>query len=514
MKYFIVQGYWYLEQETGEFQHRIARPGEMVARHPEFLVRNVHVYHPLFAQLALSADLLILHLVAEEETAQIIQRRKKLGKATLYEIPDNFLKVGDWVPPHNALRNPMVRQRILSAARACDSLILSSPALREVFGAVSDRVQVFENQIDHFSAPRKKNDFVFGWGGSLGHGHDLAWISPAIERFCRDFPDARFAYMGDRGLFDRLFAYLDNADYTEPGSLKAYYHFIRKLSVGIAPLIDNDFNRCRSDGKFIEFAAHGVVPLLSDVACYRHHGIDGENALFFSDGESFYQHLKTLYEQPDRVARLAKQSYDYAKLKRALLNHADKRMAYYRTFLPFEPSLDEIAEIPPCTGLIAHLHKAHYLADAHEYTEALEVLDEVLEMHPTYAQAHMLRLKTLCNFGYHREVMEEYHDFACEPVYWDVLYCYLSQSALALGDARQSELVRKIADLGLRTRCSYKPSLNNERMFRKLLKINPYDYEALIRLSQITAHNPKKVEEASALFKRAVFMNPEELGAG
>lgn len=511
MKYLIVQAFWYLEQTTGEFHHRIGRPGEMVERHPDFMVHNIHVFHPLFAQLALSADLLILHLVAEQEVGQIIKLRAKMGKPTIYEIPDNFLQLGKWVPVGDALRNPLVRQTILAAARACDALQLSSPALREVFGEVNKRVQVFENQIDHFSAPRPKPDFVFGWGGSLGHAADLADMAPAIERFCRDFPEARFAYMGDRELFDRLFAYLPNAHHTPPGSMKAYYHFLRQLSVGIAPLVDNPFNRCRSDGKFLEYAAHGAVPLLADVTCYRHHGVDGENCLFFKDGDQLYQQLATLARDSDLVSRLAANAFNYVKVKRSLLDHVDRRISFYRGFLKFEAAQNALPEVPACAGLIARLHKAGFLFERNELTETLTVLDEALAMVANYDQAHMLRLRTLVKFGDHRRALEEYQNFECSPVYWDLLFEGLAQAALALGDARHATWVRQIADPVKRTMAAYKPSLNNERKYRKVLKMNPYHYESLINLGLLLAHRPKTMEEALALFHRAAFLNPEEL---
>ena len=196
MKYLVVQVFWYFDQVTGEFNYRIRKPGEILAQHPDFLVCNIHLFHPLFSQLALAADLLVLHLLADEEVGHIIALRKKLGKPTIYEIPDNFLSLGPWVGDDDALRNPQVRQNFLFNASHCDALQLSSPELQKTFGYLNPRIQVFENQTDRFCAPSAGDTFVFGWGGSKGHEADLAEVAPAIERFCRDHPDAVFSYMG------------------------------------------------------------------------------------------------------------------------------------------------------------------------------------------------------------------------------------------------------------------------------------------------------------------------------
>ena len=511
MKYLVVQAYWYLEQFSGEFHHRIGRPGEMLARHPEFTVRHVHIYHPLFAQLALSADLLILHLVADDEVKQIIQMRKKMGKATLYEIPDNFLRLGPWVAASDALRNPLVRQNILSAARACEAVQFSSSELLEVFGEVNARHQVFENQIDHFAAPREMDRFVFGWGGSLGHMRDLERFTPAIRKFCLDFPEVGFAFMGDRTVFDRLFGFLPNAEYHEPGPVKSYYRFLRKLTVGIAPLEDNSFNRCRSDVKFLEYAAHGAAPVLADVACYRRHGRDNETCLFFKDVPGLYEALNRLRQDSALTLSLAKNAYQYARVKRSLSNHIDRRIAFYRSFLTFEPSMPDVPEVPSCAGLIALIHKAGLLYEACELHAAIEVLEETLSQHPNYYQAHMLRLKSLVRFGLHRAAIDGYRYYECSPIYWDVLYQNLTRAGQALGDEVWREFHRRIADPEMRTALNYNRSLNNERKFRRLLKINPYHYEALVNLGLLLAHRSNGQEEAMAMFRRAEFLNPEEL---
>jgi len=38
-----------------------------------------------------------------------------------------------------------------------------------------------------------------------------------------------------------------------------YFKFLQTITIGLAPLIDTPYNRCRSDVKAIEYSAHGAL---------------------------------------------------------------------------------------------------------------------------------------------------------------------------------------------------------------------------------------------------------------
>jgi hypothetical protein len=58
------------------------------------------------------------------------------------------------------------------------------------------------------------------------------------------------------------------------GPKNGYQNFLQALhdlrwDVGLAPLIDDSFNQCRSPIKFVEYTACNVVTIASDVGVYR-----------------------------------------------------------------------------------------------------------------------------------------------------------------------------------------------------------------------------------------------------
>ncbi len=512
MKNLVVQAYWYFDEVTGEFAYRIKNPGEALARSPEFAAVNIHVFHPLFPQLALGADLLILHMLPDPEIHQVIQLRKRMGRPTVFEIADNFLCLGPWAPPDDPHRNPLIRQNFLRYAALCDGLQFSTAEVGKTFGFLNERHAVFENQASAAGQPRPfAKPFVFGWGGSKGHERDLARIAPVIIDFCRRHEDAIFSYMGYRPIFDRLFTAIPEGRrrFTEPGPIEAYYRFLETLHVGLAPQEDTDFNRCRSDVKFLEYAAHFTAPVLSDTAPYRAHARHGENALIFRDNSQLAETLEWLHGDLGRARDLAERAYDYATTKRMAADHVGRRAHFYETLIKFQPFIAETPALPDCAGLIAYLRRAsgHWYDGRYDQADAL--LDELLALHPGFQLAHLWKAKTMVSQGRHGEALERFAGFRPDPVYTDLFLECLVTAAQASGNPGWRALRDRIADPALRLALTPPRGCYTETRARRILELNPFDYTAMTQLDRQLAGRPEAATERAALLDRLRYLEPE-----
>ena len=83
------------------------------------------------------------------------------------------------------------------------------------------------------------------------------------------------------------------------------------LDIGIAPLADTPFNRCRSDIKPKEYAAGGAAWLASPVGPYRALG-EKEGGMLVSD-DGWYAALDTLVGKPRLRKRLSRRARAWAK---------------------------------------------------------------------------------------------------------------------------------------------------------------------------------------------------------
>jgi glycosyltransferase involved in cell wall biosynthesis len=86
----------------------------------------------------------------------------------------------------------------------------------------------------------------------------------------------------------------------------------QKWSIGIAPLIDDTFNRSKSNIKWLEYTMKHIPTVASNVEPYRSikHGVTG---ILCDTPEQWYVALKELIEDSKLRDRLAENSYKEIK---------------------------------------------------------------------------------------------------------------------------------------------------------------------------------------------------------
>ena len=209
--------------------------------------------------------------------------------------------------------------------KRCDAVQVSTKALQFCLQELAQRIEVFPNQLVDLSSPRLDADefiatpdspLVLGWGGSYGHLEDLHSISAPLIKFLNQHGNVRFELMGDPQFavpFSSLPAH--KFCFYPAGSLVNYLSWLDHLHIGISPLLPTEYNRCRSDVKFLEYACHSVAPLLQDLEPY-HYLMDTDAALLFSNNSEFIDKLTPLLDNPS--------------LRRFLAKHVPDRFTFYK----------------------------------------------------------------------------------------------------------------------------------------------------------------------------------------
>ena len=212
----------------------------------------------------------------------------------------------------------------------------SVPELKRIYGYLNPTTAVFPNQISIVPPERKsknRKEIIIGWGGSHGHFEDIAEVSgPLIDWIIRR-DNIRLYLMCSDPIW-LLFNSLPNAKKRrfKPGSLSDYYAFLTKLDIGLAPLKNTAFNRSRSDIKFLEYAAHGVVPVLQALVPYDSTARHGETGFLFKDGPELLSVLEilTVNKNGDLLSKTAKSSRKYVLMERLQNYHSGERIGFYR----------------------------------------------------------------------------------------------------------------------------------------------------------------------------------------
>ncbi len=172
---------------------------------------------------------------------------------------------------------------------------------------------------------------MIGWGGSIGHREDLRTISAALIAWLQRQRHVRFELMCDPVLAEP-FAALDGERFrfTMAGSLADYLAWLEELDIGLAPLLPAEFNRCRSDVKFLEHASRAVAPVLQNLDSYRHLCRTGAALLFDNIDELIHQ-LDRLVNEPALRHTIATTAHALVSRPRARWNRCSSRRRIVRS---------------------------------------------------------------------------------------------------------------------------------------------------------------------------------------
>ncbi|HEX8152698.1 MAG TPA: hypothetical protein VF698_06210, partial [Thermoanaerobaculia bacterium] len=371
-------------------------------------------FHPAFPEAAMASDVVVVHMLPHREIEWMIRLRRERALPTVFELSDNFLGLGGWLPKNHLLRSPLVRQRLLYHASLSDALQVYAPGLRELFARVNPRVALFDPYVPlPDEAPEKPAGFVFGWGGTTTHEDDLQRIAPAIVEFCARHGDAVFAYMGDAAMYRRHFAAIPAAQtrVTPFGAFDAYVEFVRGLHVGLAPARGSAFNAGRSDTKLLTYAASAVAPVLENVAPYHAHAA---HALLFRDAGELLSALERLHADRALITELASRALAWAREERGASRLAAQRDDFYRSLLDSVQGRGPgvVAGAIP-RGSIEPAPEAAKLVELGKQKpeDALASARDLAAAHPDYAQARWAIVAALDVLGRTDELLDELQRF-------------------------------------------------------------------------------------------------------
>jgi len=231
----------------------------------------------------------VLNAVCDADLLPVIDERTRAGRLTVYEINDDFRAVQPANPIAGFFASAANRRVLFRLAHRAGRVQFTVPELDRLYGYFAPSRAIFANQlldIPERRSVRPAGPVVIGWGGSKGHLDDVRRIEPALTRFLRAHDDVRFRLMGA----DAIAALLkdlpkDRFEHVPAGNIEAYHAFVSSLDIGLAPLENDGFNRSRSDVKFLEYAAHGVVPVVQRLEPYLASVRHGENGFLFDTPE-------------------------------------------------------------------------------------------------------------------------------------------------------------------------------------------------------------------------------------
>jgi hypothetical protein len=227
----------------------------------------------------LAPTTVLLHNCLHDRHLHALAVYRQYADAVLVlSLDDLITALPEW-NPFRASNYPDIDQRLRLALENCDRLVVSTQALAEAYADLHPEIVMVPNRLrgqrwEQLFARREAEERPqersgrkprIGWAGAPQHEGDLAWLAPVVANLSEE---AEWYFFGMCPESLKPFA-------TEVLPMVDFRHYPDKLcaidlDVAIAPLVPNDFNRCKSNLKILEHGILGTPVICSDCEPYRH----------------------------------------------------------------------------------------------------------------------------------------------------------------------------------------------------------------------------------------------------
>lgn len=328
----IVQVYNPQNSGCSDFYYRVGSPAKSFAAKYRINWTDITSLHEDRDSLCLDADILIVNFVANPEVVHLMHKRKQLGKKTIFEVNDNFTAVPKDSPAYNFYKSKNTQSLMYQAIRLADAVIVSNPLIFDELNIKTENKMAFENFIEEINldikpnALNKRKPFVIGWGGSFGHYEDFKTFAPAINLLLEKHKNINVAIKGNdkfKLLIDKQF--YDRLIFENFSPLLGWYKFLKKIDLGLCFINNDKFNKTRSDIKFIEYVANGVLPICSNFGPYSLIDID---EIKFNDINSLVEKIENFLEAEDKIENIFRKAQNFIKENRTKAVILEKRARF------------------------------------------------------------------------------------------------------------------------------------------------------------------------------------------
>ncbi len=244
------------------------------------------------------ADIFVTQRYAVEDldsAEALIRHCRDQNVTLLYDLDDDLRHIPRDHPDALLLR-PRARL-VTRLARGANAVWVSTPALADTLSDLRDDVRVVENGLDErlWTAfprpiPPRQGPVRVLFMGTATHDADFAIVQSALSRLKSVFAEhvsidlVGISGRGDLPHWVNRISMPVYATTSYPGFVNWFTQ--QHWDIGIAPLADTPFNRCKSAIKTLDYGALCLPVLASDREAYRGSLADGSGGMLLPDDET------------------------------------------------------------------------------------------------------------------------------------------------------------------------------------------------------------------------------------
>lgn len=256
-----------------------------------------------------SPEVVIMTRYGDASGVEIVRDCKVRGIPVVYHIDDDLLHLPPSLGAEINKRQGMAVEARRAMLGAVDLIYASTATLADVMHRHFPGQCIFHGIYASYRPvaarmPDLDRPITIGYMGSKGHREDLELVVPALVRLMQERPTLRFETFGTIQMPELMQQFGSRVRHYNVQ--KSYHEFLQALAslgwhLGLAPLADEPFNRCKAPTKYIEYTSCGIPVVASEVV-YADAIVEGAGVLVHED---WYGAIAGLLDDPHvRAAQL------------------------------------------------------------------------------------------------------------------------------------------------------------------------------------------------------------------
>lgn len=262
---------------------------------------------------------------------------KRNGVPVIVDYDDLLLDLPRDNPSYGLYMNDKTRDSIIKIVQAADLVWVSTKELKRCYQlpktTLNERVYVVPNALNDihlavgkkaFPPPMERRQPAVLWRGSHTHERDVMEFVPEIVETAHKFPHWSFVFAGWNPWF--VTEHMKEKQAIVSGALPVgeFMDFVYATGpqVGMIPLSDHRFNRCKSNIAWLEMAWAGAACLVPDWEEWRNPG-----CVTYRNSQDFKAGLMSLIAmKPEQRCELNRQSWEFIEKNYMLSKVNDIRL--------------------------------------------------------------------------------------------------------------------------------------------------------------------------------------------
>lgn len=258
----------------------------------------------------------------------------RMGKKVILDLDDNIWEIHETNPVHDSYLDPKKGFDGMSKIDVCSTIMrdaeyvtCTNEYLKQKIVKFTksdrDKIYVLPNRIDpkvykHRVIPNLRNPdyFYIGYQGSWTHYNDLT--NDAFQRaLVRIMKEYRFVKVVTCGMYMPSWAKMMGERYIYLEGSADFYQwakviwpkYINSIDMAVAPLANTDFNKSKSEIKYLENAMGHIPVIASSIRQYKEVIKHGETGLLAETEEQWYQMMKFMIYDKDFRLKIGENGY-------------------------------------------------------------------------------------------------------------------------------------------------------------------------------------------------------------